>query len=402
MYIIVAMVRLISKDVDLRELLNQIGSDPASYGIFLDKDSHLRVWIDEVYYPAASVIKQECLSCGADAAVHKHVITGKVEKSSVLILANVRQLKCLVDKLRRMPYWGLNQIADEIKSVLEDREARTFVLTMPNGTLELRRTKVMTILNATPDSFFPGSRVDLHTGLERAVDAEENGAAFIDIGGASTRPGAAEIGEDEELRRVIPLLRQVRERVKLFISVDTYRAEVAKQALENGADLINDIYGLQFDKEMANVIADYGVPVVIMHMRGTPATMQEYASYDDLMKELHAYFVERVEYALSKGIKENQIILDPGIGFAKLPEHNLEVLRRIEELFTLGFPVLVGHSRKSTMGKILGGVPAEERLFGTVAWTSYLTWKGVHIIRVHDTKPNADAIKAVEAIRKGI
>jgi len=111
----------------------------------------------------------------ADAAVHKHVITGKVEKSSVLMLANVRQLKCLVDKLRRMPYWGLNQIADEIKSVLEDREARTFVLTMPNGTLELRRTKVMTILNATPDSFFPGSRVDLHTGLERAVDAEENG-----------------------------------------------------------------------------------------------------------------------------------------------------------------------------------------------------------------------------------
>jgi len=159
---------------------------------------------------------------------------------------------------------------------------------------------------------------------------------------------------------------------------------------------------LQFDKEMANVIADYGVPVVIMHMRGTPATMQEYASYDDLMKELHAYFVERVEYALSKGIKENQLILDPGIGFAKLPEHNLEVLRRIEELFTLGFPVLVGHSRKSTLGKILGGVPAEERLFGTVAWTSYLTWKGVHIIRVHDTKPNADAIKAVEAIRKGI
>lgn len=393
---------MISKDVNLKELLAQIGCDPASYGIFLDKDNCLRLWVDDVYYPAASVIKQECISCGADAAVHRHVITGKVEKSSVLILANTRQLKCLVEKLRRMPYWGISQVANEIKSLLETKMTRMFTLTMPSGTIELNGTKVMTILNATPDSFFSGSRVDLHTGLERALDAEENGATFIDIGGLSTRPGASEISQDEELARVIPLLREIRRHVKLFISVDTYRAEVAKQALENGADLINDIYGLQFDKEMANVIADYGVPVVIMHMRGTPATMQEYASYDDLMKELHTYFVERVEYALSKGIKENQIILDPGIGFAKLPEHNLEVLRRIEELFTLGFPVLVGHSRKSTMGKILGGVPAEERLFGTVAWTSYLTWKGVHIVRVHDTKPNVDAVKAVEAIREGI
>ena len=393
---------MISKDVNLKELLAQIGCDPASYGIFLDKDNCLRLWVDDVYYPAASVIKQECISCGADAAVHRHVITGKVEKSSVLILANTRQLKCLVEKLRRMPYWGISQVANEIKSLLETKMTRMFTLTMPSGTIELNGTKVMTILNATPDSFFSGSRVDLHTGLERALDAEENGATFIDIGGLSTRPGANEISQDEELARVIPLLREIRRHVKLFISVDTYRAEVARQALDNGADLINDIYGLQFDTEMANVIADYGVPVVIMHMRGTPGTMQQYASYHDVIRELISYFTERVEYALSRGIKESQIILDPGIGFAKLPEHNLEILRRIEEFFALGFPVLVGHSRKSTLGKILGGAPAEDRLFGTVAWTSYMTWKGVHIVRVHDTKPNVDAIKAVEAIREGI
>jgi len=393
---------LISKDVNLKELLAQIGCDPASYGIFLDKDDCLRLWVDDVYYPAASIIKQECISCGADAAVHRHVITGKVEKSSVLILANTRQLKCLVEKLRRMPYWGISQVANEIKSLLETKMTRMFTLTMPSGTMELNGTKVMTILNATPDSFFSGSRVDLQTGLERALDAEQNGATFIDIGGLSTRPGASEISQDEELARVIPLLREIRRHVKLFISVDTYRAEVARQALDNGADLINDIYGLQFDTEMANVIADYGVPVVIMHMRGTPGTMQQYASYHDVMRELISYFTERVEYALSRGIKESQIILDPGIGFAKLPEHNLEILRRIEEFFALGFPVLVGHSRKSTLGKILGGAPAEDRLFGTVAWTSYMTWKGVHIVRVHDTKPNVDAIKAVEAIREGI
>ena len=393
---------MISKDVNLKELLAQIGCDPASYGIFLDKDDCLRLWVDDVYYPAASIIKQECISCGADAAVHRHVITGKVEKSSVLILANTRQLKCLVEKLRRMPYWGISQVANEIKSLLETKMTRMFTLTMPSGTMELNGTKVMTILNATPDSFFSGSRVDLQTGLERALDAEQNGATFIDIGGLSTRPGASEISQDEELARVIPLLREIRRHVKLFISVDTYRAEVARQALDNGADLINDIYGLQFDTEMANVIADYGVPVVIMHMRGTPGTMQQYASYHDVMRELISYFTERVEYALSRGIKESQIILDPGIGFAKLPEHNLEILRRIEEFFALGFPVLVGHSRKSTLGKILGGAPAEDRLFGTVAWTSYMTWKGVHIVRVHDTKPNVDAIKAVEAIREGI
>jgi len=308
----------------------------------------------------------------------------------------------LVEKLRRMPYWGISQVANEIKSLLETKMTRMFTLTMPSGTMELNGTKVMTILNATPDSFFSGSRVDLQTGLERALDAEQNGATFIDIGGLSTRPGASEISQDEELARVIPLLREIRRHVKLFISVDTYRAEVARQALDNGADLINDIYGLQFDTEMANVIADYGVPVVIMHMRGTPGTMQQYASYHDVIRELISYFTERVEYALSRGIKESQIILDPGIGFAKLPEHNLEILRRIEEFFALGFPVLVGHSRKSTLGKILGGAPAEDRLFGTVAWTSYMTWKGVHIVRVHDTKPNVDAIKAVEAIREGI
>ncbi|HHY43978.1 MAG TPA: dihydropteroate synthase, partial [Coprothermobacter sp.] len=140
------MVRLISKDVNLKELLAQIGCDPASYAIFLDKDNCLRLWIDDVYYPAASVIKQECISCGADAAVHRHVITGKVEKSSVLILANTRQLKCLVEKLRRMPYWGLSQVANEINSLIETKMSRIFTLTMPSGTIELNGTKVMTIL----------------------------------------------------------------------------------------------------------------------------------------------------------------------------------------------------------------------------------------------------------------
>jgi dihydropteroate synthase len=396
------MVRLISQDVDLKELLTNIGSDMASYPIFLEKDKHLRVWIDDVYFAAASVIKQESISCGADAAVHKQVITGRVERSSVLIFATVRQLKCIAEKLSRMPYWGLRDLSKNISSLVEYAFRKRFKLKMPHGELSLNGTKVMTILNVTPDSFYPSSRVNTDSAIARAVEAEKDGAAFVDIGGESTRPGAAPVTEEEELNRVLPVVEKVRTGSNLFISVDTYRSKVAKKALDAGADLINDIYGLQKDPDMAKIIADYGIPVVIMHMRGTPATMQNYADYDDVMKEIMEYFEERIDYALRSGIDERQIILDPGIGFAKLPKHNLEIMKRVEDLFSLGFPLLVGHSRKSTLGKVLGDVPPDDRLFGTVAWTSYLAWKGVHIVRVHDTKPNVDAVKAVSAIREGL
>lgn len=395
------MVRLISSDVELKTLLRNIGCDLASYPIFFGKDEHVRVWIDNVHFAAASVIKQECLSCGADAAVHKHVITGKVDTSSVLIMANVNQLRCIAEKVKRMPYWGLPHIAEGILSLPIFSPQKNFVLHMPHGGVNISDTKIMAILNVTPDSFFAASRVDLQSGVDRAVDAEMNGATFLDIGGESTRPGASAITEDEEISRVIPLLRQIRKATNLFISVDTYRASVARQALDNGADLINDIYGLQQDKDMAKVIAETGVPVVLMHMRGTPSTMGDFANYDDIMKELLDHLKRLIDFALGNGIKEDQIILDPGIGFAKTPEHNLEIMKRIEELFSLGFPVLVGHSRKSTLGKILDGAPPEGRLFGTVAWTSYLAWKGINIVRVHDTKENVDAVKAINAIKHG-
>ncbi|NPV88952.1 dihydropteroate synthase [Coprothermobacteraceae bacterium] len=396
------MVRLISDDAGLTDLLERVGADPASFPIFREKAKILRIWVEDVYYAAASIIKQECLSCGADAAVHRHAITGKVDRSSVLILATRTQVRCLAQKLGRMPYWGLSDIRSQLLNLLEPIREKALILSMPSGQLELSHSMVMAIVNATPDSFFAESRVNLESALRKAKAAESEGAVFVDVGGESTRPGAEPVSADEELRRILPIVSAVKQETRLFVSVDTYKASVAKAALDAGADMINDIYGLGADEDMARVVADYGVPVAIMHMKGTPATMQSLAQYSDLMKELVEYFKERIDYALDRGVKEGQIVIDPGIGFAKLPIHNLEIMKRIDELLSLGFPVLVGHSRKSTIGKILGDVPPEERLHGTVAWTAYLAWKGVHLIRVHDVKPNVDAIKSVLAVKEGI
>lgn len=264
--------------------------------------------------------------------------------------------------------------------------------------LKPNHTTVMGIINVTPDSFFSGSRVDEANLLKRVEDMVKYGAEIIDIGGESTRPGSDPVPLEEEIQRVIPAIKTIRSHFDIPISVDTYKSEVAKQALENGANIINDISAFRMDENMVQVASYYKCPVILMHMKGTPKTMQQNPQYEDVVNEIVQFFKERIEFAEKHGIQE--IIIDPGIGFGKTLQHNLEILRRIDEFKSLGKPVLIGASRKSMIGMILD-LPPEERLNGTLAITAYCAMHNIEIVRVHDVKENVEVVKIIEAIKGG-
>ncbi|RLD16039.1 MAG: dihydropteroate synthase [Caldiserica bacterium] len=260
--------------------------------------------------------------------------------------------------------------------------------------------KIMGILNVTPDSFYDGGKFfDLKKAVEKGLKMIEEGADIIDIGGESTRPGSERIDEEEEKRRVFPVIEEIRRNTDIPISIDTYKSGVAIGAIERGVNIINDISGLRFDKNMVNVLKrNKDVKVVIMHMKGEPKTMQENPFYEDVIKEIRDFFIERIEFLKENGISDDRIIIDPGIGFGKRLEDNLEIIRNIDEFKKLGYPVLIGHSRKSFIGAVLGRKNPEERFAGTIAVSLYLFKKGVDILRVHDVKETLDAIKMWEEI----
>jgi dihydropteroate synthase len=266
------------------------------------------------------------------------------------------------------------------------------------------RTFIMGILNMTPDSFSgDGIYGDVETAVAKAVKMVEDGADIIDIGGESTRPGSLPVPVDEELRRVIPVIERLSEIIDVPISIDTYKPKVAKEALEAGACIVNDIYGLRnegLNEGMLQVIADYKPTVVIMHMQGTPQTMQLNPRYDDCVSEIKSFLRSQALKAIEAGLTEEQIIIDPGIGFGKLLEHNLEILRRLAEFKELGFPLLVGTSRKSFIGQVLN-LPVERRIFGTAASVAVAIANGADIVRVHDVPEMVQVARLVDAIVRG-
>lgn len=266
-----------------------------------------------------------------------------------------------------------------------------------NRRIDFSRTLLMGIVNVTPDSFYEKSRkLTVFEAVEAAKKMVEEGVDIVDVGGMSTRPGSDPVDEEEELRRVIPVIRAIRTVTDKPISVDTYRWRVALQALEAGADIVNDVSGFRFEPDVLNVVRDTKAPYVLMHMKGTPKDMQLNPHYEDVVGELKEYFKERIAILLNNEV--NQIIVDPGIGFGKRYEDNLEILRRIEEFKEFGFPVMVGASRKSFIGIALGNVPPEDRLEGTLAVTAYCVMKGVNVLRVHDVLPNKRVVEMLEAI----
>ncbi|WP_448375637.1 dihydropteroate synthase [Fervidobacterium sp.] len=267
-----------------------------------------------------------------------------------------------------------------------------------HGLFKSNNTKVMGIINVTPDSFYSGSRVNEIDLLNKVEEMIRHGVDIIDVGGESTRPGAEPVPLEEELRRTVNAVKLIRRHFEIPISIDTYKSEVARLSLESGADIINDISAMRFDEKMVEVAAHYKCPVILMHMKGTPRTMQDNPQYNDVVEEIIEFFRERVEFL--KGFGVDNIIVDPGIGFGKKLEHNLEILRRIDEFKRLGYPILIGASRKSMIGMLLN-LPPEERLNGTLAITAYCVLHNVEFIRVHDVKENVEVVKIIEAIKNG-
>jgi dihydropteroate synthase len=263
-----------------------------------------------------------------------------------------------------------------------------------------QRPHLMGILNITPDSFSDGGHyLDPDRALERAWEMVEEGADLIDIGGESSRPGAQSISVEEELQRIIPIIQVLAKKVPVPLSVDTVKAKVAEAALDKGASIINDISALSFDSQMAEVIARYRAPVILMHMLGNPRTMQQNPIYSDLIGQIKQYLNDNLRKAEDQGVE--QIILDPGIGFGKTVEHNLRILQELDKLLDLKRPLLIGASRKSFIGNVLD-LPVDDRLEGSLAVACWAAIKGVHIIRIHDVKQTRRVLGMIEAIQKPI
>ena len=395
------MLLKINKEL-LGEAMASIGAHPASLPIFAHKSEIVPYKLLGVRTPAANILKQEMLAAGGDAVVPTGCIVNADKYVNVVLLGTLKQYKLVLKKLELMQYFGLKQVATELQeavdAALEPAALRT---TLADGrVLTYDKMCVMGILNITPDSFYEGSRVSaLADVVARAGQMLEQGAQVLDIGGESTRPGSDSVDGDEERRRVLPVIEALRrEYPEAVLSVDTYRADTAEAALSVGADIINDISAMEADARMADVVVRTKAPIILMHMRGTPKNMQQNCQYQDVVQEVAVYLAQRAQLLREQGVGADKIILDPGIGFAKDVEQNLRLMRDLHVLTSFGYPVLLAASRKSTIGAVLGGIPAAERLEGTIATSLQAVYAGAQMVRVHDVLENVRAIRMLEAI----
>jgi dihydropteroate synthase len=260
-------------------------------------------------------------------------------------------------------------------------------------------TLVMGVLNVTPDSFSDAGRfLDHEAAVAHGLEMAEAGAAILDVGGESTRPGSDPVTVEEELARVLPVIKRLAAEVDVPVSIDTRKPEVARAALDAGAVLVNDVAGAR-EPGMLDVVAASGAGLVLMHMLGEPKTMQAEPRYEDVVGEVRAYLAGRLEAAEAAGIHRDRLAVDPGLGFGKTYDHNLELMRRIDAFLDLGVPIVAGPSRKSFIGTALGDAPVDERLEGTIGAAAWMAAKGAHVVRVHDVAPVVKALRVVDAIR---
>jgi dihydropteroate synthase len=272
------------------------------------------------------------------------------------------------------------------------------VLDCGGRTLDLSRCRVMGILNITPDSFSDGGDFFCpETALARARDMVDAGAAIIDVGGESTRPGATAVSADEEIRRVVPVIEAIHAHLSVPVSIDTSKPAVMYAAVQAGAGMINDVRALREEGALA-AVAELGVPVCLMHMQGEPRSMQQAPHYDDVVAEVKSFLLERVEACERAGIQRHQLVLDPGFGFGKDLNHNLQLLQELSALVAIGLPVLVGMSRKSMIGKILDN-DVDQRLYGSMALAALAAWQGSVLIRAHDVRATVEAVRVIDAVR---
>lgn len=374
--------------------ISAIGADESGVTLMVPKAVHRVIKVENVSAKAAVILKQEMLSKGGEAAVSRGVGDFSVERSDLLLMGTVKQFYRLITKLKAQPF-GLKKLAEQLSQVLmnlDSRVTRTGLncrgYNLPLG----KRTLIMGILNITPDSFSDGGKFfDFDIAVRHAQEMVELGADIIDIGGESTRPSHKPITLAEELDRVIPVLQKLIKELDVPISIDTYKAEVARQALIEGAHMVNDIWGFTAEPELADVVAQYpDVPVVLMHNK-------DGIQYRSMMDEILEFLKASAQRGLEAGITKENIILDPGIGFGKDTDQNLEVMHRLWEFKTLGYPILLGTSRKSMIGNTLD-LPVTDRLEGTAATVAFGIAQGIDIVRVHDIKEMGRVVRMTDAM----
>lgn len=382
----------VSSAEDVKKFCAKIGTDSGALAYLIPKANIIHIYAERVDYRAANFIKQEMLSRGGDSAVAKHVIDGKTDYSGILIMGTEKQILSLTEKMKAMNIWGIPELRVKIAEIMRNVKAQNWEMISPAGhkIVLSRKTRLMAIMNLTPDSFFAGSRTDERGIIERAEKFLTEGAYILDIGAESTRPGASPVSESEEAGRLLPALRILRrEFPDAIISVDTYKAGVAKISASEGADIINDISGCMFDSDMAGTVAGLEIPYVLSHIEGTPSDMAKYESHDDIVSDIQRYFASKISELEEKGIKRDNVIIDPGLGFGKSAGDNFSVLRNVESLCAFGRPVMIGHSRK----RFTGGIS------GTLGITAVMSGK-VSLLRVHDVKENAEALRVAEGIQE--
>ena len=366
---------------DAVELFKTIGSDLAGSKIMSKKANTHLLYIKDMHVGAANILKQDALSIGADLAVPRGTVTAKEKHLNAVLIGTSKHFETLSKKELAQPF-GLKELAKQLKSFVN---------------IKKYPTKIMGVINVNDDSFFEQSRFKDENAIEKIKQMIEQGASIIDIGAVSSRPGSVAVEEEIELNRIKPIC-DIIKKEKLYeqviFSIDSYTPRVVEYALQSGFKIVNDITGLLND-EVAVLTAKYDASIVIMHMLGTPKTMQSNPQYDDIMCEVDDFFKERIQKAKEYGIKN--IILDVGIGFGKTLEHNLILLKNMEHFLHFGHEVLIGASRKSMIDKIVSS-EVEERLSGTLAIHLSSIKKGASIVRCHDVKEHNQAIKVFEAI----
>lgn len=394
----------ISTPQELAQTVMKIGADPRSIPFFNSKKEIISLFISDVDTRAANALKQEMLARGGDVIVHKNAIDRQIERADLILLGTKKQYDLLSSKLELMPYWDLDKVKIQLDGFLSSFSRQKWHVPLPGDkSLELGTdTIIMGILNLTSDSFYAESRIKTEEKLkERAMKMVEQGASILDIGAESTRPGAEKVPLEEEMKRVIPAVKLLRKCLPdTIISVDTYKSEVARNAALEGAHIINDISGMTYDNKMAKEIANSGTSVIINHVKGTPSDMQDNPAYEDILGELTDYFRERIDFSIRSGIATEKIIIDPGIGFGKRISDNLLILKHISSFKSLGYPLLIGHSRKSFLGKLNKRNDPRDRLEETLAISALCALENVQIIRVHDIEQNMRVINTINAVKE--
>lgn len=378
--------------------MKKVKAHPASYNIFRNKSEIIPLKIFDIPAPAANIIKQEMLSLGGDAVVHKNAVNCCVEKSDIILLGTVKQYNFFMEKLKKMPYFSLDKVRIMLRQYFSAKKPDS--IKSPWGrALALDRTRVMGIINVSPDSFYVGScKQNIEKILSTCQIMIQDGADILDISGISNYPGSDSTRTEEEQKGIVTAVKTIRENYShIMISANTCSGNAAKKALEAGADIISDVSGFDLNDKLAEVIAQSGTPCILTHTKGITENIQTTPTYDDLLREIMQYFTDKIQYTSSFNIDENNIIINPGLGFGKTCEDNMEILDRMQELKSLHKPLLIDTSGKPFAHKT-STLESDERE-GALAIAALCAHQNIDIVRVNDVKAAVGVIKKIEAIK---